>query len=403
MNVDDLQLHDLLETSPGSGIIRLLGQRVLLFDAIALGLLQKELIDSMGMQVARTVLCRFGYAHGWRTAESLKKDWADLLHSDSATGPRLHTLHGQLTHLTLTRENDEDGQLLIRASWQDSYEAEQYLLHYGVPDRPVCWTMAAFSSGYVANRTGQEIYFIEMDCQAKGDPACRLVGRPKQQWAKDHREELSYFQPEAIDTLLPRLNRQLKHLEKQLTVKKRQIGIAEDEVAYHQLSARSAPMRQAIDLARRLARVDSSIVISGESGVGKEKFARLIHDNSHRAGRPFIAVNCGALTESLLESELFGYVKGAFTDAIADRQGLFEAANGGTLLLDEVGDLPYPMQVKLLRVLQEREVRRIGESRAHPIDIRILSATNKDLGHEVDSGRFRQDLYYPENRVKRTL
>jgi two-component system, NtrC family, response regulator HydG len=394
MKAKDLYLKDLLETEPESGIIRLVNQRVLLFDAIALGLLQKELIDSMGIQVARTVFSRFGYAHGWRTAESLKEDWADLMHEDSFMGPRLHTLYGQLTNLSLTRETDEDGYLVIKSTWKDSYEAEQYLLHHSVPDKPVCWTMAAFASGYVSNRTGQDFYFIEVDCVAKGDELCTLVGRPKHRWGKEYAEYFNYFGPEAIDALLPELNLQLKNLEKQLSVKRRQIAMAEDEVLYDKLSARSEAMRRTIDLAKRISRVDSTIVISGESGVGKEKLARLIHDNSTRASHPFIAVNCGAFSESLLESELFGYVKGAFTDAVSDRLGLFESANGGTLFLDEVGDLPYPMQVKLLRALQEREIRRIGDSKARPIDVRILSATNKDLAKEVEKRRFRQDLYY---------
>ncbi len=394
MKANDFCLKDLLETTPDSGIIRLLSQRVLLFDAIALGLLQKELIDSMGIQVARTVFCRFGYAHGWRMAESLKKDWSDLMNEDSSTGPRVHTLYGQLTHLTLIRETDEDGHLIIKATWKDSYEAEQYLLHFGTPDKPVCWTMAAFASGYVSNRTGQDIYFIEMDCVAKGDEVCSLIGRPKHQWGAEYAENLNYYKPETIDALLPKLNQQLKILEKQLTVKKRQIAVVEDEVLYDKLSARSETMRRTITLAKRISKVDSTIVISGESGVGKEKFARLIHDNSNRANRPFIAVNCGALNESLLESELFGYVKGAFTDAVTDRTGLCEAANGGTLFLDEIGDLPFSMQVKLLRVIQEREVRRIGDSIARPIDVRILSATNKNLAAEVENGSFRQDLYY---------
>lgn len=394
MKANDLYLKDLLETAPESGIIRLLNQRVLLMDAMAFGLLQKELVHSIGTQAARTIFSRFGYAHGWRTAESLRENWPDLLHKDSSTGPRLHTLYGQLSHLSLARETDEDGHIMIKSTWKDSYEAEQYLLHHGVPEEPVCWTMAAFASGYVSNRTGQDIYFIEMECVAKGDEMCRLVGRPKEQWESEHQDKLNYFRPEAIDFLLPELNQQLKTLEKQVTVRKRQIAIVDEEVVYEKLSARSTAMRKTIDLAKRIARVDSTIVISGESGVGKEKFARLIHDNSDRGNRPFIAVNCGALTESLLESELFGYIKGAFTDALSDRIGLFEAANGGTLFLDEVGDLPYPMQVKLLRVLQEREVRRIGDSKSRPVDVRILSATNKNLATEVENGRFRQDLYY---------
>ena len=153
-------------------------------------------------------------------------------------------------------------------------------------------------------------------------------------------------------------------------------------------------MQHVVDLARRVAKVDATVLITGESGVGKERIARLVHDESTRAAGPFIAVNCGAITETLLESELFGHARGAFTGAASDRPGLFEAANRGTLLLDEIGEVSPGMQVKLLRVLQEREIRRVGENKSRPVDVRVLAATNRDLAHGVAEGTFRQDLYY---------
>ena len=158
--------------------------------------------------------------------------------------------------------------------------------------------------------------------------------------------------------------------------------------------ARSPRMKQVVELARRVAKVDATVLITGESGVGKERVARLVHDESPRAAGPFIAVNCGAITETLLESELFGHKRGAFTGAVSDRQGLFETANHGTLLLDEVGEVSPAMQVKLLRVLQEREVRRVGESKSRPVNVRVLAATNRDVAYGVAEGAFRQDLYY---------
>jgi len=153
-------------------------------------------------------------------------------------------------------------------------------------------------------------------------------------------------------------------------------------------------MRKLVDLARRVAKVDSTVLITGESGSGKERVARLVHEESTRAAGPFIAVNCGAITETLLESELFGHARGAFTGATHDRPGLFEAAHGGTLLLDEVGEVSPGMQVKLLRAIQEREIRRVGENKNRKVNVRIIAATNRDLALGVAGGAFRQDLYY---------
>jgi transcriptional regulator with PAS, ATPase and Fis domain len=158
-------------------------------------------------------------------------------------------------------------------------------------------------------------------------------------------------------------------------------------------------MQRLLKLVHRVAVTDSTILITGESGVGKERIARLIHDASPRAEGPYIAVNCGAISESLLESELFGHASGSFTGATHGRVGLFEAANHGTLLLDEISEIPLEMQVKLLRVIQEREVRRVGENHNRHIDVRILAATNGDLAREVACGNFRRDLYYRLNVV----
>jgi transcriptional regulator with PAS, ATPase and Fis domain len=153
-------------------------------------------------------------------------------------------------------------------------------------------------------------------------------------------------------------------------------------------------MRQVLALAERVAPYDSTVLITGESGVGKERLARSLHAGSHRSRGPFVAVNCGAFADTLIESELFGHGRGAFTGAVHDRPGLFEAAHGGTLFLDEIGELALPIQVKLLRVIQEREVVRLGERKPRPVDLRLVAATNRLLADDVEQGRFRRDLYY---------
>jgi len=162
----------------------------------------------------------------------------------------------------------------------------------------------------------------------------------------------------------------------------------------------SVPIVQVRGLIEKLARSQAPVYISGESGSGKELAARLIHLNSSRQNRSFIAVNCGAISENLMESEFFGYKKGAFTGAAQDKEGMFHAANGGTLFLDEVADLPLAMQVKLLRAIQEKKVRMVGDTKEESVDVRIISATHRNLAAMMDKGEFRQDLYYRLNVIE---
>ena len=180
-------------------------------------------------------------------------------------------------------------------------------------------------------------------------------------------------------------------------------GKGGDESWRAEIVSRSNRMSEVLAEARMIAQSDASVLLRGDSGAGKELLARAIHRASARAAKPFVAVNCGAIPEALLESELFGHMKGAFTDAHANHKGLFQQADGGTLLLDEIGDMPPALQVKLLRVLQERAVRPLGASQSIEVDVRIISATHRDLDAAMAAGQFREDLYYRLNVVTLTL
>jgi two-component system response regulator HydG len=396
MRADELDHKELLELDPEGGQIRFAGQRALLIDAVAMGLLRKYLVENFGLTAARTVLTQFGFAHGWRMAEAMRagfkwdsdEDWA-------RAGTRIHTLEGLFrvepgSQGALSKEG-----MVLGAS----YEAEQHLLHFGRSDVPVCWTLSGLESGYRSRCAGKEIYVLEDRCVGKGDAACQVFGRTREEWGEERAAELHFYEPlrlqECLDVSLHRVTETLKAAERRLRERRQAlVRVAPDVEEPLGIVARSPPMRKLVELARRLAKVDSTVLITGESGSGKERIARLVHEESTRATRPFIAVNCGAITETLLESELFGHARGAFTGATQDRPGLFEAAHSGTLLLDEVGEVSPGMQVKLLRALQEREIRRVGENKSRQVDVRIVTATNRDLADAVATGAFRQDLYY---------
>jgi transcriptional regulator with GAF, ATPase, and Fis domain len=185
----------------------------------------------------------------------------------------------------------------------------------------------------------------------------------------------------------------------ELRIENKRLGERLEAKHFGEIVGTSPPMQQVFRKVEKIAATDISVLITGETGTGKELIAREVHGRSPRAGKPFVTINCGAIPANLLESELFGHVKGAFTGAVANKQGKFQAADGGTLFLDEIGEMPLDLQVKILRAIQERIVIRVGDTRPEPVDIRIITATNRDLEKEIAGGRFREDLYYRLNVV----
>ncbi|WP_257451886.1 sigma-54-dependent Fis family transcriptional regulator [Archangium lipolyticum] len=400
MRARDLRIETLLEVDSRQGV-RFAGERALILDAVALGMLRKQLVEMLGLAGARAVLTRFGFAHGWRMAEAMRTgfDWA----SESewrAAGGLIHTLQG----LIRIRLEDNDPLAPRGVTVEDSYEAEQHLLHLGRAEAPSCWTQCGFGSGYMSRVAGRPIYVLEDRCVARGDAACHFAGRTLEEWGSQLEEHLPYFQGEVLDASLHQVASALKRTERKLRERARAleqvVGEAEGPGG---LVARGAEMRRVVELARRAARSEATVLVTGESGTGKERVARLVHEESARSAGPLVAISCAALTESLLEAELFGHARGAFTGATHERPGLLEAAAGGTLFLDEIGEMPLGMQAKLLRALQEREVRRVGENHHRAIDVRVVAATNRPLAEEVAAGRFRKDLYYRLRVVELTV
>jgi DNA-binding NtrC family response regulator len=400
-------LTELLEFRPDQGIIRLHEQRVVILSAAAMGLLRKELIDTLGFDTARRILLRFGFADGYHDAVSLRdrSKWRTPLEGLPA-GVELHRLEGIVRARIVNIEHEPlSGRFHEDVEWHDSYIAEQHLHHHGTSDIPVCWSLAGYASGYASACLGQEIYFKETACLAQGAPACSVVGKDAARWG----DELQAFRSDfhgadlarAIERVRDTVHRRLQELERRerlLAKRERELDVLRDRVSRHAAArhfiADTKAMRDVLELAARVAPLDTTVLVYGESGTGKEFIVRMIHDQSTRAAGPFVSVNCAALTETLLESELFGHARGAFTGAVREKAGLFEVANNGTLFLDEIGEVAPTVQAKLLRALQEREIRRVGAERTIKVNARVVAATNRDLRAAVEAGTFREDLYF---------
>lgn len=402
MRIEDLNNHELLSLDPESGVIRFAGQRALLIDATAIGILRAELIEQLGRNAARAVLTRLGHVQGWGLAEALKGQVAFETEQEWREGGVLAFMLQGIYGIALTSPDpmSKEGTTIT-----DSFEAEQHIAHLGGSDEPTCWMVCGLMSGYLSHVSGREIYVLEEKCLGRSDAACHMLGRTREEWGDTRADELRFFHNEDLtswlDMSLHEVTKTLAEVEAKLARAKLAIArVAPDCPNLGGIMVRSPAMQKVLDLARRIAKVDSTLLITGESGVGKEVVARLVHEESLRSRGPFVAINCAAIAESLLDSELFGHARGAFTGAVRDRPGLFEAANGGTLLLDEIGEMEPALQVKLLRALQEREIRRVGENKTRSINVRVIAATNQDLSDQLATGEFREDLYYRLNVVE---
>ena len=374
-----------LKFSFDTGEIWLGENRMVLMHVAALGAFRSEIIQSLGMERARGLLVRLGYVSGIRDAElarnlpSNQSPEAGLM-----LGPLLHSFKGMVRVEKRKLEMDiPKGKFYGEFVWENSWEAQTHLDEFGVGEDCECWSQVGYASGYVSTLVGKPVIFKETKCVCKGDHHCYIEGRLLSDW-KESEVQLRYFKPENIVGKLIDLQEEVVNLRASLN---------KERLPDH-IIGESEKFRFALDLASQAAAKPITVLLLGETGVGKEVFAHWIHDNSDRASQPFIALNCAAIPNDLLESELFGVEKGAYTGAQQSRPGRFERADGGTLFLDEIGDLTPAAQVKLLRVLESGELERLGDVRTRKVSVRLIAATNVNLQTAVKEGRFRADLYY---------
>ena len=381
-------LSECLFFSPGDGRIWLQDQRMVLMHAEALGGLRRELIETMGLDKARGLLTRMGYLSGARDAELVRRQWPDAEPPVAAVaGTRLHALEG-VVKVEVVRVSydaatgDYQGEFL----WHNSSEDDEHIAVYGVGGSPACWMQTGYATGYVSTLFGRLILFREVACRSAGDAQCRVIGKSVELW-DDPQEDLRHLQlgddgADAEPAAAP-------------------LGPWADPGNTGgqdpTLVGASSAFNAAFHMVRRVAPTPATVLFTGESGVGKEMFARSLHRSSDRASKPFVAINCAAIPETLIESELFGVERGAYTGAGASRPGRFERADGGTLFLDEIGTLSLVAQGKLLRALQEGEIERVGGTKTLRVDVRLVAATNENLREAVRQGRFREDLFYRLN------
>ncbi len=370
---DIRDLAEQVRFTPDTGRIWVRDQRGVLLTASVYGALRRELIDRLGPAATRELLSRIGYAEGGRDAEAARRLRPHVSYFDAfAVGPQVHALAGfgwsQVVRLHVEPESGAfAGEFLVH----DSLEAATHLDAYGQSPEPVCWMQSGYASGFASAFAGRPILMREVECRGMGHEACRLIGKPLDEWLTQA-PDTRYYQPEAS------VNR---FADPPAGEQDGVVGI-------------SAGFGAAMHLLRKAADSRATLLFVGETGAGKEVFARLAHRMSSRRNEPFVAVNCAALPETLIETELFGVVKGAYTGASKSRAGRFERADGGTLFLDEVTSLSLAAQGKLLRALQEREIERVGDNQTRRVDVRVMAACNVDLRQAVDEGRFREDLYF---------
>jgi transcriptional regulator with GAF, ATPase, and Fis domain len=387
-------LAERLHFSPTDGRIWLDDSRMILLRTEAFSALRQELIESLGVESARGLLTRMGYLAGTKDAALARK----VRPGESQTnmfmvGPQMHCLEGVVRAEPVRLEIDSaTGHFYCEVLWKDSSEDESHIAIYGLGSEPACWMQTGYASGYSSAFMGKRILFREIECGSTGASHCRVIGKPVEQW-DDPELDLKYLQAQPLQQRAEAAS----GARRQLPGLPPRPGGAGDPAARSGAIGASAGFFGVIHRINRVASTRATVLLLGESGVGKSMFACEVHSKSARADKPFVQLNCAAMPEQLMESELFGVDKGAYTGVSESRPGRFEAADGGTIFLDEIAMLSLTAQAKLLRVLQTGELEHLGSTKTRKVDVRVVAATNENLKVAVDEGRFRKDLYYRLN------
>ncbi|VVE17960.1 sigma-54-dependent Fis family transcriptional regulator [Pandoraea nosoerga] len=398
--LDAAEILQHLHFNPEEGLIWLNDDRMVLMHVESLRALRQELILSIGLEATRGLMTRIGYSAGCRDAQIAMK----IHHPETPiervmiSGSFFHALQGIVgLPVILHQEVDvEKGICNIEFLWKNSYEDQIHIESFGIGGSPACWMEMGYASGFLSTCVGKRILVREVECRAMGTDMCRCVGRPADAWPDAHLD-LVYYEPRPFQLLTPaRTTGALASADPTPSYKDvKSIGQTTEEV--DGVLGASVAFTHVMHKIQRVAPTTANVLLLGESGVGKSLFAREIQRKSSRADKPFIEVNCAAIPEQLMEAELFGVERGAFTGAGESRPGRFQVADGGTLFLDEIGSLPMTAQGKLLRVIQTGEFEALGSTVTRKADVRIIAATNENLWSAVSETRFREDLFYRLN------
>ncbi len=393
MLAEQLSPSEIITQDPNNGFPLFGPSRILSISIATLERFHRDFVEMVDKTTRKRIAERLSYEVGLGQATTLSSLYvfpSPVEHLRA--GSKLRGLTGYCHENIASLETTPQGKLIrFTGNWTESFETTIFLKAsdrngQGLSDEPVCIALCGILSGYASAVFGEEILVRETACQAMGETSCHFEGRPAAEWG--HGDTPSYHNEDNGGTL-----------ESNIIKLREKLGIEKNRpstpfFATTSPVCKAASFKSILDRTDKVAPTDATVLILGESGSGKEVVARRIHAGSKRKRAPFLAINCAALSPDLLESELFGHVRGAFTGAEKNKKGLFVQAGEGTIFLDEIGDMPLPIQGKLLRALQEREVRPVGGLEDIPVKARIVAATNRNLAEMAREGSFRQDLYY---------